>query len=124
MPGTEMGSASGEQDLDNRKTRLHPAGVPPSKYNIFGGSIGGPIVKNKLFIFGDYQGTRSSQGANVLLSVPSTSVRQRAWAALLDAGDAAICRLTASSSSGTLMNPNRSKHSMNVPERVKFRTLQ
>ena len=35
-----------------------PAGVPPSKYNIFGGSIGGPIVKNKLFIFGDYQGTR------------------------------------------------------------------
>ena len=37
-----------------------PAGVPPSKYNIFGGSIGGPIVKNKLFIFGDYQGTRTS----------------------------------------------------------------
>src|SRR6202158_3082889 len=52
-----------------------PAGVPPSKYNIFGGSIGGPIVRNKLFIFGDYQGTRSSQGANVLLSVPPTHVR-------------------------------------------------
>src|SRR6266849_5656670 len=52
-----------------------PAGVPPSKYNIFGGSIGGPIVKNKLFIFGDYQGTRSSQGASVLLSVPSQNVR-------------------------------------------------
>ncbi len=52
-----------------------PAGVPPSKYNIFGGSSGGPIVKNKLFIFGDYQGTRSSQRANVLLSVPTQTVR-------------------------------------------------
>jgi hypothetical protein len=52
-----------------------PAGVPPSKYNIFGGSIGGPIVRNKLFIFGDYQGTRSSQGANVLLNVPTQTVR-------------------------------------------------
>src|SRR3984893_18054787 len=52
-----------------------PAGVPPSKYSIFGGSLGGPIAKNKLFIFGDYQGTRSSQGASVLLSVPPPSVR-------------------------------------------------
>src|SRR6202162_5557779 len=53
-----------------------PAGVPPSKYNIFGGSIGGPIVRNKLFIFGDYQGTRTSQGADVLLNVPSQTVRK------------------------------------------------
>jgi hypothetical protein len=51
-----------------------PAGIPPSKYNIFGGSFGGPIARNKLFIFGDYQGTRTSQGANVLLSVPSQNV--------------------------------------------------
>jgi hypothetical protein len=52
-----------------------PAGVPPSKYNIFGGSFGGPIVRNKLFIFGDYQGTRTSQGANVLVSVPPADVK-------------------------------------------------
>ncbi len=52
-----------------------PAGIPPSKYNIFGGSIGGPIARNKLFIFGDYQGTRSSQGTKLLLSVPSELVR-------------------------------------------------
>jgi hypothetical protein len=52
-----------------------PAGVPPTKMGIFGGSFGGPIAKNKLFIFGDYQGTRSSQGANLLLNVPSDRVR-------------------------------------------------
>jgi hypothetical protein len=51
-----------------------PAGVPPSKYNIFGGSFGGPIAKNKLFIFGDYQGARSSQGADALLSVPPVDI--------------------------------------------------
>ena len=54
-----------------------PAGValPTSRSNIFGGSFGGPILRNKLFVFGDYQGTRSSQGANVLLSVPTANVR-------------------------------------------------
>ena len=51
-----------------------PEGVPPGKYSIFGGSFGGPIVRNKLFFFGDYQGTRSSQGTNLLLSVPSNNV--------------------------------------------------
>ena len=53
-----------------------PAGVPPSKHGIFGGSLGGPIIRNKLFIFGDYQGTRFREGANLLLNVPTLTVRQ------------------------------------------------
>jgi hypothetical protein len=31
---------------------------PTLRWNMFGGTIGGPIVKNKLFFFGDYQGGR------------------------------------------------------------------
>jgi hypothetical protein len=82
-----------------------PAGVPPIKYNIFGGSIGGPIVRNKVFIFGDYQGTRSSQGANVLLSVPSNSVRGTCVGNVQ--GAPALCDLSAYSPfiSGTLVDP-------------------
>ncbi|MBC7925485.1 MAG: TonB-dependent receptor [Bryobacteraceae bacterium] len=45
-------------------------GVPPVKWNQFGGSIGGPIIKNKLFGFADAQLTRRRTGSSVQTSVP------------------------------------------------------
>jgi hypothetical protein len=40
--------------------------------NQFGGTFAGPMVRNKLFFFGDYQGTRLTQGVDSgLISVPS-----------------------------------------------------
>ncbi|MCU1330810.1 MAG: Cna domain protein [Bryobacterales bacterium] len=40
--------------------------VLPLRYNQFGGSAGGPILKNKIFFFGDYQGSidHSANGQN------------------------------------------------------------
>ena len=43
----------------------------------FGASIGGPIVQNQWFFFGDYQGTRATQGGSRLLSVPTEAARAR-----------------------------------------------
>jgi hypothetical protein len=37
-------------------------GVPSGNWNQFGGTIGGPIKKNKIFAFGDYQGQRAHVG--------------------------------------------------------------
>src|SRR3984885_12143790 len=44
--------------------------------NQFGGTIGGPIRKNKVFFFADYQGTRSTQGIDTgQIPVPSLQDR-------------------------------------------------
>ncbi len=49
--------------------------VPDSKKNQFGGSVGGPIIQNKWFFFGDYQGTRQDRGGSVVTSVPTALAR-------------------------------------------------
>jgi hypothetical protein len=50
--------------------------VNPLKQNQFGGSIGGPIVKNRLFYFVSYQGTRFRTAQNgQIASVPNATER-------------------------------------------------
>lgn len=57
------------------KNALTGKAIPDSKRDQFGGSIGGPIFKNKLFFFGDYQGTRTKEGGSRLLTVPTALAR-------------------------------------------------
>ena len=48
--------------------------IPASMWDQFGGSIGGPVLKNKLFYFGDFQGTRRKTGESFTESVPTQRV--------------------------------------------------
>lgn len=41
--------------------------------NIFGGALGGPIVKDKLFFFGNYEGSRLAENQQVNREVPTAS---------------------------------------------------
>jgi len=49
--------------------------TPPFKRNQFGGSAGGPIQKDRTFIFGDYEGLRQSLGLTTVDTVPSPAAR-------------------------------------------------
>jgi len=49
---------------------------PPTRYNQFGFTIGGPIKQDKLFYFGDYQRTLDRLGTGYLFTVPTKAFRE------------------------------------------------
>ncbi len=54
-----------------------PADHPDPEYmrNQFGGSVGGPLVRNQTFFFADYEGTRSREGITRVANVPTALER-------------------------------------------------
>jgi hypothetical protein len=61
-------------DLDSRG--FFDPSVTVLKRNQFGYAVGGPAIKNKVFWFTDYQGTRQSQGSSASLTqLPSAAQR-------------------------------------------------
>jgi outer membrane receptor protein involved in Fe transport len=51
-------------------------------YNQFGGSLGGPVIKNRIFAFGTYEGYRESVFSRLTGTVPSASLRRSILEAL------------------------------------------
>lgn len=52
------------------------AGNPPLVFNQFGGNLGGPIVKDKTFFFGSYEGTRNAVGRAASFQVETPQLRE------------------------------------------------
>ena len=81
------------RDLDANTWNNNLAGAQkrPVRQNQFGGTAGGPIMKNKLFMFGDYQGTRiASSGGSVaglgrsgFLQIPTAAMKNGDFSSLL-----------------------------------------
>ena len=64
------------EKLDGANFFANRSGVPkpPYRQNQFGGTVGGPVIKNKTFFFGSYQDTRIRIGRSSITSVPSRDV--------------------------------------------------
>lgn len=83
--GTNQIRGSAFEYHDNHLTKARPwnltpiNGVPQDKpkrvFNQFGGTLGGPIIKDKLFYFGSFEGTNDRQLGNRFLTLPTAEMR-------------------------------------------------
>src|SRR5438105_15377340 len=62
------------QSARNPFTNPPNVALPNASVKAFGAAAGGPIIKNKLFAFGDYEGTRQTGGVTNQLTIPTAEV--------------------------------------------------
>lgn len=67
------------EKLDGANFFANRAGAkkPTYRQNQFGGTLGGPVIKNRTFFFGSYQGTRIRIGRSFVSTVPSRDQVER-----------------------------------------------
>ena len=69
-------SALDARNFFDRKAQPTDPRLPPFRRNQFGGSLGGPIKQDKMFLFGNYEGFRHSLGLSNIAFVPDNDARQ------------------------------------------------
>ena len=67
-------------DIFDARSPFDPSTLPPFRMNQFGGSIGGPIKKDRTFFFMDYEGIRQTLGQTLIGFVPSPAFRAQVTA--------------------------------------------
>jgi outer membrane receptor protein involved in Fe transport len=73
--GTNQYHGAAYEYLRNNDNYFDQGGPPPFHQNQFGASFGGPIKKNKMFFFGNYEGFRQISPINTFANVPTAAQR-------------------------------------------------
>lgn len=91
--GTNQVHGSGFEYHSNQHLKAWPESVPAGEvnkpklvYNQFGGTIGGPIKKDKLFYFVSYEGTYDHRNVEKKVTVPTDAMKAGDFSSFLDSG--------------------------------------
>jgi len=90
---------------------------PPTQLKQFGASVGGPIIKDKLFFFGNYEGLRDLIGNAFAAKVPETGAGGGVTKSMVDAinADAGAAGVTLSTLSLKVACPNAIGQALPLP---------
>jgi hypothetical protein len=75
--------------------------IPEYQLNQFGGSVSGPVIRNKTFFFADYEGYREKQGQTKVITVPTAAEKLGNFAGIAKSGIFDPATTTAVVSGGT-----------------------
>ncbi len=87
------------EDLNARNYFAAPAPAPKPEYrrNLYGATLGSPILRNRLFAFADYQGVKALIGRTVISTVPTLDERRGVFTGVAHIFDPTSTRLVSGS---------------------------
>lgn len=98
-------------------------GKPPFVQNNFGGSIGGPVLKDKLFFFGNYEAYRNREGALFRRTVPTAAMKLGDFSDYRNTGSGAVVPVYDPWTQCGINNPGTGRYNGDcgtVPNRLQF----